>query len=315
MGKAPIALPSRRGRSRATAGPAVAAAAFGVPTDSSAAGALRELPVNAIRPNPGQPRKRFDPDALMTLAASIAQRGLLQPVVVRPLRGEAHDYELVAGERRWRATQLAGLATIPSVVSERDDVTALTDALIENMVRADLTPVEEARSLRLLHEDLGVNQRELGEQLGRSRPDIANTIRLLDLPEQVLERIDAGELTKGHGKVLLALATQPSHACRLAAQTARERWSVRQLEQAVQQHAGSRSAPAPRVPDEHRQAATRLTEALTQRHSGARVAARRDGFVVQVPVKSVDDVEALVRQLTGRRTAFATERTGFSNKR
>jgi ParB family chromosome partitioning protein len=168
---------------------------------------LRELSVNEIHPNPDQPRKRFDEEALAALADSIRERGVLQPIIVRP--DPAGGYELVAGERRWRAAELAGEPTIPALIDDQlDGAGSLELALIENVVREDLTPIEEARTIAVLLEDLRVTATLLSTRLGRSRTDIAHTVRLLDLPDEAIQLIDAGALTKGHGKALL---TEPDH--------------------------------------------------------------------------------------------------------
>ncbi len=227
--RTPVPLPARRQR-RPAPGPSDAAAVFGVRSTARPDDALRELEVAAIERNPRQPRRRFDPKPLQALAESIRHRGVLQPVLVRPVSGGR--YELVAGERRWRAAQEAGLERIPAFVRDADDTLTLELGLIENIVREDLTPVEEARTLLTLIEDLGVSQRALAERIGRSQPDISNTIRLLDLPEAVLDLLDGGRLTKGHGKVLLSEA---DHGRRrdLAQRAAADGWSVRELERAV----------------------------------------------------------------------------------
>ena len=167
---------------------------------------LRELPVELVRPNPHQPRKQFDEAALVALADSLQERGLLQPVLVRPLPGGT--YELIAGERRWRAAQLAGLDSVPALVRPQDDAQSLELALIENMAREDLTPVEEARACALLVDELGLTREDLGRRVGRSRVAVSNLMRLLDLPEDVLDLLSAGHLTEGHGRALL---TAPEH--------------------------------------------------------------------------------------------------------
>ena len=162
---------------------------------------LRDIPLDQIRANPDQPRKRFEKIALASLVESIRARGVLQPVIVRPVDG---GYELVAGERRWRAAQLAGEPSIPALIDDTlDGAGSLELALIENVVREDLSPIEEARTIAVLLDDLRVTGTVLAKRLGRSRADIANTVRLLDLPDEAIELIDSGELTKGHGKVLL----------------------------------------------------------------------------------------------------------------
>jgi ParB family chromosome partitioning protein len=160
---------------------------------------LREIAVQDIRPNPDQPCKHFDEAALCSLADSIRERGVLQPIIVRP-SGES-GFELVAGERRWRAAQLAGHSTIPALVDTNlEGAGSIELALVENVAREALTPIEEARTIALLFHDLKVTATALAKRLGRSRTDLAHTDRLLDLPDQAIEPIDAGALTKGHGK-------------------------------------------------------------------------------------------------------------------
>jgi ParB family transcriptional regulator, chromosome partitioning protein len=192
------------------------------------AGRLRDVPLDQIRPNPKQPRRHFDDEALLALADSIRERGVLQPIIVRPRKPES--YELIAGERRWRASRIAGLQTIPSLVDDAaDDAVSLELALIENIARADFTVIEEARTIASLLEDLNVSRANLARRLGRSRSDLAHTVRLLELPDRAIELIDSGRLTKGHGKALLA---EPDHDRRrqLAHRAADGGWSVRNLE-------------------------------------------------------------------------------------
>src|SRR5947208_8157303 len=162
---------------------------------------LREIPVELIAANPRQPRRRFDEATLAGLAESVRRRGVLQPVLVRPLVDGT--YELVAGERRWRAAQLAGLESVPALVRATDDSQSLEVALIENMAREDLNPVEEARACAALVEELSLTREEVGARVGRSRVAVSNLIRLLDLPDEALALIERGELTEGHGRALL----------------------------------------------------------------------------------------------------------------
>ncbi len=161
---------------------------------------LRDVPVELIAPNPAQPRRRFDEEALEALAASLAEQGVLQPVLVRPLAGGR--YELVAGERRWRAAQRAGLAELPAVIEARDDAGSLEAAIVENMAREDLNPVEEARAVAALVEELGLTREEVGRRVGRSRVEVTNLLRLLDLPDDCLALLEEGALTEGHGRAL-----------------------------------------------------------------------------------------------------------------
>src|SRR6266540_4996121 len=162
---------------------------------------LRELPVELIRRNPRQPRTHFGPDSIKTLAASLADAGVVQPLIVRPLRDGR--YELIAGERRWRAARKAGLQTVPAIVRDEGEAERLQTALIENMAREDLNPVDEARACAALVEDLGLSKKELARRVGRSRAAVSNLIRLLDLPDQALELLRSGELSEGHGRAVL----------------------------------------------------------------------------------------------------------------
>lgn len=244
--------------------------------DDGGKGRLRQIPVDEIHPNPAQPRKRLDETALDALADSIRERGLLQPIIVRPR--EAGDFEIVAGERRWRAARLAGLQAITALVDEHDaDTSPLELALIENMVREDLTPIEEARTIALLLDDLHVTATELAKRLGRSRADLAHTVRLLELPDQALDLINERVLRKGHGKALL---TEPDHHRRrqLARQTAQRGWSVRALEAEIAR-GRKRRVPQPEPHPDHQATAARLQDAVV-RATGAEVQARpyADGY-------------------------------------
>ncbi len=187
----------------------------------------REVPVDLVAPNPDQPRRNFDEEALLGLADSLRARGVLQPVLVRPVAGGR--YELIAGERRWRAARIAGLSAIPAIVRHEDDAASLELALIENMAREDLNPVEEARACAALVDELGLTQAEVGRRIGRGRVAVANLLRLLDLPDEGLELIAAGRLSEGHGRALL-MVEDHAHRRRLAREAAARGWSVRALE-------------------------------------------------------------------------------------
>ena len=211
---------------------------------------LENIPVGRIRANPNQPRKVFDPEAMETLTESIRKVGVLQPVAVRP---DGFDYVLVAGERRWRAARQAGLGEIPALVRETDESGSLTEALIENLQREDLGPLEQAAAFQQLEEDLGMTHAEIGQRVGRSRAAVSNTLRLLQLSPAIQESLASGALSAGHARALLGLEDQ-ALAEHLAEQTVEKGWSVRRLEEAVRAGKGaekktrSRRAPTPRDP-------------------------------------------------------------------
>jgi ParB family chromosome partitioning protein len=208
-----------------------------------------ELPVNAIRPNPRQPRQVFDEEALAELVHSVREIGVLQPVVVRrvePENGEAR-YELIMGERRWRATKEAGLDRIPAIIRDTSDDQMLRDALLENLHRSELNPLEEAAAYQQLLEDFGCTHEELATKIGRSRPQISNTIRLLRLPPQVQRRVAAGVLSAGHARALLGLDDTDMME-RLAQRIVAEGLSVRAIEEIVALGDGPTAKPAKRRP-------------------------------------------------------------------
>lgn len=266
---------------------------------------LRRLPVDLIVPNPRQPRRDFDEAALEGLAGSLRDRGVLQPVLVRPL--PAGNYELVAGERRWRAAQIAGLETIPAIVRDRDDADALQAALIENMAREDLNPVEEARACAALVEDLGLTRETVGLRVGRSRVAVSNLLRLLDLPDGALELLERGDLSAGHGRALL-LAEDHADRRSLARSAAAEGWSVRTLE--ARARAANERKPAkrpakksPAHPDQQA-AAAEIADAL----GGAlgievSVRPRAGGYRVELSFDNPADALALARRLRPRAAA------------
>ena len=209
------------------------AAILSSPEGAEAAGELRALPIDEIEPNPDQPRRRIDPDGLASLAESLKARGVLQPIVVRPLAGGR--YELVAGERRLRAAQIAGLERIAAVIRETPEAERLELALIENMARSDLNPIEEARACATLVEDLGLTKEEVARRVGRSRAAVANLVRMLELPDDVVAMLERGELTAGHGRALL-LCKDHSRRVSLARDARDNGWSVREAEQRARGH-------------------------------------------------------------------------------
>ncbi len=264
---------------------------------------LRDVAVELIEPNPAQPRKRFDQDALQALAASVAERGVLQPVLLRPRPGGR--YELVAGERRWRAAELAGLETMPALVQRRDDSASLEVALVENMAREDLNPIEEARAVAALVEELGLTREDVGRRVGRSRVAISNLLRLLDLPDEALELIEAGRLSEGHGKGLL-LAEDHADRRRLARAAAEGGWSVRVVEERAREaNAGRSRSPAKGRAAVHPDQEAALAE-IADALSGAlgaevRVRPRGTGYKVEVAFDSAEEAIALARGLRPRR--------------
>jgi ParB family chromosome partitioning protein len=268
-------------------------------TEATDAGELRELPVSLIKPNPSQPRTKFDEEALAGLAASIEASGVIQPLLVRPLPDGS--YELVAGERRWRAAQQAGVDKVPAVVRDQAEAERLQAALIENMVREDLNPVEEARACAALVEELGLTKEELARRVGRSRPAVSNLIRLLELPDEALELLESGDLSEGHGKALLGVPGNDVRR-RLARDAARGGWSVRETEDRVRLAGQPKARPrrAPIDPDAIaalRDVADALEEAI-----GHEITARAkgEGIVAELRFDDVREAHALARRLRKR---------------
>jgi len=265
------------------------------------AGELRELPAELIKPNPNQPRTKIDAEALAGLASSIEANGVVQPLLVRPLADGS--YELIAGERRWRAAQAAGLKKVPAVVRDQELAERLQVALIENMVREDLNPVDEARACAALVDELGLSREELARRVGRSRPAVSNLIRLLDLPDEVLDLLEAGELSEGHGKALLSAEGNDVRR-RLARDAARAGWSVRETENRARL-AGQPKKAKPRggglsAEEEEalRDAADELESALGHE---VRLKPRGGQLAVEIRLADLDEALALARKLKRRR--------------
>jgi ParB family chromosome partitioning protein len=253
-----------------------------------------ELPIDAITPNAVQPRTVFDEEALQELTDSIREVGLLQPIVVRPLGGE--KYELIMGERRWRASQRVGLTTIPAIVRDTPDEGMLRDALLENLHRSQLNPLEEAAAYQQLLADFGTTQEELALRIGRSRSQISNTIRLLGLPPAVQSRVAAGVLSAGHARALLGLST-PEAMDELAHRVVAEGLSVRSTEEAVA--IAGRDAPAPHrrgaaekqpLPEAARAVADRLGDHLETR---VKVEVGRKRGKLTIEFATLDDLQRI----------------------
>ena len=252
-----------------------------------------ELPVGDITPNPRQPRQVFDEDAMAELVHSVQEVGLLQPVVVRAV-GEGR-FELIMGERRWRATQEAGLTTIPAIVRETDDQDMLRDALLENLHRSQLNPLEEAAAYQQLLDDFGCTHEELATRIGRSRPQISNTLRLLKLSPPVQRRVAAGVLSAGHARALLTV-TDPGVQDRLAARVVAEGISVRALEEIVAVgDLGAGVTPKPRRNKPHAPALDDLAVRLSDRfETRVKVNLGKAKGRVTIEFASIPDLERIV---------------------
>lgn len=257
-------------------------------------GGVRTLAIGEIEPHPGQPRRQFDEGALAELADSIRARGLIQPIIVRPLGGR---FQIVAGERRWRAAQRAGLAQIPAIVREFSDLETLEVALIENIQRKDLSAIEEAEGYRRLIVDHGHSQEALGRLVHKSRSHVANLLRLLELPPSVQEAVADGRLTMGHAR---AIATSPD-AEALARQIIARGLSVRDVERLMR---GTRAAPRPRA-NGAPEAGVDADIAALERQLGdmtglrVRIAHGADGGSVTLNYASLDQLDMICQRLSG----------------
>jgi ParB family chromosome partitioning protein len=267
---------------------------------------LRPIPVDLVDPNPNQPRSAFDEEGLVALAESVRANGVLQPVLVRPTQGGR--YELIAGERRWRAAKLAGLEEVPGVVRRHDDAASIELALVENMAREDLNPIDQARACSALVEELGLTREEVGRRVGRSRVAVSNLMRLLDLPDEAIVLIERGDLSEGHGRALLLA---PDHADRrdLARKAVAEGWSVRQAE--VQARAaGGVGPPRPRRarprgmhPDQAAAAAEAADALSAALGTSVRVSASGTGLRATIELESLADALDLAARIARRRAA------------
>ncbi len=267
---------------------------------------LRQVPVAAVTPNPKQPRTEFDPDALERLAQSIAQNGVLQPLLVKPLPGAR--FELVAGERRLRAAKLAGLETVPAFVRAGLDANTLELALIENMARVDLNPVDAARACAALVDDLGLSKEEVARRVGKSRVAVSNLIRLLGLPDDVIEMIEDGQLSEGHGRAILRTNSHEGRR-RLARRVVSEGLSVRETERLAEASSSDDSKrqvkgdASPIAAGSHAQEAAELGESFANVLGvDAVVRVTRAGAVrVTLDIASVEDAVELLGRLGDKR--------------
>ncbi|GJE12020.1 MULTISPECIES: ParB/RepB/Spo0J family partition protein [Methylobacterium] len=257
----------------------------------------RKVPVEFLRPNPRNPRRSFGDAELAELAVSINQRGIIQPIVVRPIPEVPGTYEIVAGERRWRAAQRAELEEVPVVVVEIDDRASLEFAILENVQRSDLNPIEEASGYERLMQDFSYTQKELAEILGKSRSHLANTLRLLNLPPSVQDRVSAGELTAGHARALLPVRDPEALARRVVA----EGLSVREVEALASAEAEPAETPRagrPRLSAE-RSAPVRDLELRIHRALGVPVSYRPkdgDSGEIRIRYESQDELQGLLNR-------------------
>ena len=277
-----------------------------IPSDATATtGALREIPVSAIHPNPHQPRKHFDEESLASLAASVRELGVLQPILVRELDGKVDEFELIAGERRWRAAKRAGLPTIPVVVKDVDDLASLEQAVVENLHRQDLNPLEEAAAYQQLLEDFGMTHEQLAERVGKSRVTITNTLRLFQLPPSIQKLVSEAAITAGHARALLGTPDRAFQEA-LARRVVAEGLSVRAVEDIVRERgdleatapsgASARPGRAPKL----RQAGMQELEDLLSEHLSTHVKVQETaggGGKVVITFADLDDLERLYRAM------------------
>jgi ParB family chromosome partitioning protein len=273
-------------------------------------GGLLEVPVGAVSPNPRQPRNIFDDNALDALALSIQEVGVLQPIVVRKVGG---GFEIIAGERRLRAAKKAGLATIPAIVRDSDDSESLREALIENIHRENLNPIELAEAFRELLEELGLKQETLAERLGVSRSHVANTIRLLQLPAEVQTRLAEGKIQAGHGRALLSLADADAQNT-LALRAAAEELSVREVEELVRNYLDHPSAVSEKptikaVAGSPESSSLAEVEEILSEQLATRVTiqmSKKRGKIL-IEFGSADDLERIVSEIIGSGPGLAPD--------
>jgi len=284
-------------------GQALATSEVSLAETGGTATSIIDIPVDAIRRNPRQPRRAFDAESLEELATSIAAVGVVQPVIVRQSEG---GYELIAGERRWRAAKRAGFTVVPAIVRHASDVESLELALIENVVRQQLNPVDEAYALKVLLEDLGVTQENLAARVGKSRSAIANKMRLLDLPAGIQDCLADGSLSEGHGRALLGVGER-GRQLQLARRAVDKGMSVRQVEEEVRRMAGEEKRPGA-VKSQRSASGDPLDEDLVDDVRDVlygllgvtpRVKGQATGGVVEVPFKDGVELRAFVERLRG----------------
>lgn len=252
------------------------------------------LRISELEPNRNQPRKEFDEEALASLAESIKQHGLLQPIMVRPILGGG--YQIVAGERRYRASQLAGITEVPVIIRDLTDKEAMQIALIENLQRENLNPIEEAQGYQSLMDEHGLTQEEVAEAVGKSRPAVANSLRLLKLPDEITQMLGQGKLSPGHARALLSIENE-SEQIRIANEIALSDMSVRQVEKLAKQKKTVKPAPvAVKAPTYYSLVEQTLTEYLGKKVKITSLKNKKGG-VLSIEFYSNDDLQALAKKL------------------
>ena len=264
------------------------------PEADTALSKAQELPIDSIVPNPRQPRKAFDNNSLQDLAESMKRSGVLQPVVVRR---DGQQFQIVVGERRWRAAKMAGLSHIPAVIRDATDAETLELALVENLLREDLNPMEEAEAYQRLLTEFAWTQEDLGQRVGKDRSSVANCLRLLKLPELIQADLRAGRLTMGHARALLSLAS-PAEQLKLREEILAHSWSVRATEEGVQRKRRQAPRRAGRRPAELAALEDSLREALASR---VRLVGTERSGRIEIAYTSAEDLERLTELITGRR--------------
>lgn len=251
------------------------------------------VPADALRPNPRNPRVSFDAGDLEELVASVREKGILQPIIVRALPGASGTYEIIAGERRWRSAQLAKLAEVPVVVVKANDKEALELAIVENVQRADLNAMEEARGYERLSAEFGYGQTDLAKVIGKSRSHVANTIRLLKLPPEVGGMVEAGQITAGHARALLAFDDPEPIARRIVERGL----NVRDVEQLAQRAAAKAAEPARRASRSSREAAAIAEELTRALGLSVSLSHRGSGGELRIRYRSLEELQALCTRL------------------
>ena len=287
--------PKRRGLGRGLS--ALFGEEDGTPeTDGAGSDGIRQIPVGSLTPGPYQPRQHFDDDALEGLAASIREKGVLEPVLVRPVPGQENSYQIIAGERRWRAAQRAQLHEVPVIVRGFSDLDALEIALVENLHREDLSALEEAEAYHRLTEEFGHTQERLAQAVSKSRSHVANTLRLLNLPESVKHRIRAGELTAGHARALLT-ADDPEA---LADEVVAKGLNVRQTERLAQRGKPGSGKPRGRPPKKAKDPNTAALERDLAAMLGLSVSIeeRGEGGTLSIQYETLEQLDDLLQRLS-----------------